>query len=167
MSARPDIASALDAGETLLWQGHPRPGRSVAPGARRRGALLLLATPVLLVAAGWIAIAEPHALLLRLVVYLLITTAALATYFALRVTVLDRRRARAHDARSAYAITDRRALAVAGPYRAAVPLGAGVRVKVSGDRLDISGPDGHVRFERLDDAGAARDILMARIGGTT
>lgn len=166
MTARPDITAALEAGETVLWRSYPRPGRAAAPGAAKLGILLFLATPGLLFLAGWIAIYYAQSLPPRLLVYLLITAAALCTYFALRVTLLDRRRARAHDARSIYAITDRRALVLAGPYRAEVQHAAAVEVRVSGDTVEISGPEGRLQFERLDDAAEARDILMARIGGT-
>ena len=56
------------------------------------------------------------------------------------MTLLDRRRARARDARTAYAITDRRVLALAGPYTAEVALGPGVSAEVKARRCDHRGP---------------------------
>jgi len=167
MSARPDIAATLDADETLLWQGHPKPGRTTSLRASALGASLYLATLALAVLAWWLEIFHGHVVAWRLVVYLLVAAAALCTYLALRLTLLDRRRARARDARTAYAITDRRALIVAGPYRAEVALGPEVTAKVSGAALEIEDAAARLRFERLDDAAAARDILMAATGGPT
>jgi len=166
MTARPDIAAQLAEGETLLWQGHPTPGRRVPLRASIAGIVFFAAAIGLVLLAGWVEIYHGHELAWRLAVYLMVTTAAFCTYLGLRLTVLDRRRARARDARTAYAITDRRALVLAGPYRADVALGPGVTVDHSGDTLVIGGSDSGVRFDRLDDAGAARDILMARTGGT-
>jgi hypothetical protein len=160
---RPDVNAALEAGEALVWQGHPRPGRRVARRAKLLGAALYAATFLLVVFAGWLEIFWGHVPQWRLVVYLLLATAAFCTYLGLRLTLLDRRRARARDAATAYAITKRRALVLAGPYRAEVRLAPGVTVQTRGDTLLVEGPETRLAFERVDDAAKARDILLARI----
>lgn len=165
MTDRPDIAAALDQGERLLWQGHPEPGRRVPVRATIYAILLSIAAFALLILSWYLALWHADAPQIRLLVFGLIGTAAFLTFLALRVTLLDRRRARARDRRTAYAITDRRALILAGPYRAEVPLGPGVRVRRFDDFVTVVGDDARLRFERLDDATAARDILVAQIEG--
>lgn len=167
MSDRPDIAAALAPGETLLWQGHPQPGRRVPVRATLIATALYAGTAVLLVIAWYLAIYRGDAPQTRLVAFGLIGTAAFLTYLGLRITLLDQRRTRARDSRTAYAVTDRRVLMLAGPYRAEVALGPGVSVSRSGDALTIIGPEARLRFERLDDAAHARDILLARMEGRT
>ncbi len=165
MSARPDIAAVLDADEALLWRGHPSAGRRSTAKATALGALFYVATIAFVILGWWVEIFRGHVPVWHLVVYAVIAAAAFTAYLGLRVTLLDRRRARARDARTAYAITDRRALAIAGPYRSEVRLGPEVTADLSGDLLLIDGPAAHLRFERLDDAARARDILNARIRG--
>ncbi|GGD37636.1 hypothetical protein [Sinisalibacter lacisalsi] len=165
MSGRPDPGAALEPGEALVWQGYPKPGRRAPARANLLGAALYVAALLLTVFAGWLEIYWGHVPQWRLVVYLLVSTAAFCTYLGLRFTLLDRRRARARDARTAYAITDRRALVLAGPYRAEVRLAPGVTVQTRGDTLLVEGPQARLAFERLDDAEMARDTLLARIEG--
>ena len=166
MTVRPDITTELAEGEDLLWQGHPKPGRPISRRATFAGVLLYTATILLLLFAWWLEIYKGHLPGVRLAVYGVIGTAAFLTFVGLRVTLLDRRRARARDARTAYAITDRRVLALAGPYRAEVALGAGLRAEVKAGGLTVDGPQTRLRLDRLRDAKAARDILLAQIGGT-
>jgi len=163
MSGRPDVNAALEAGEVLLWQGHPKPGRPVSFRANLLGAVLYLSAILLVLFAGWLEIYWGHMTQWRLMVYLLVSTAALTTYLGLRLTLLDRRRARARDAATAYAITDRRAFARAGPYHSEVGLGPQVSVQARGTTLIVEGPEARIAFERLDGAEQARDILLARI----
>lgn len=165
MSARPDITSALAADETVLWQGHPRPGRPVSLRANLFGVLSYLATIALALFAWWLEIYWGHEAHWRLAVYFVVASSAFFFYLGLRVTLLDRRRLRARDARTRYAITDRRALVLAGPYTAEVDLAPVVTATVRGDTLIIEGADATLRFERLDEAAEARDILLARTGG--
>lgn len=167
MSLRPDISAALGPGETLLWQGAPKPGR---PAPRRDSliaALLYLAAAAVLVFAWYLEIFWGHVPALHLAVFGLIGTAAFFTWLGLRLTVLNSRRARARDARTAFGITDRRAIVLIGPHTAALDLGPGMTAEATGDTLTISGPEGRLRFERLDDAGAARDTLTRQIEGQT
>lgn len=167
MSDRPEIAAALAPGETLLWQGFPQPGRRIPVRAAVFASIFFTATLLLLIFAWYLAIfkaAEPG---IRLIVYGLIGTAAFLTYLGLRLSLLDRRRARARDARTAYGVTTHRALVLAGPYTAEVALTPGAVVRRSGDSVTIEGKTNAVRFERLDDAPAARDILIAQIEGGT
>lgn len=164
MTQRPDIAAALTEGEQLLWQGHPKPGRPISRRANLIGTLLYAVSMALLLFAWWLAIYWGHVPAFRLSVYGVIGTAAFLTFVGLRVTVLDRRRARARDARTAYAITNRRALALTGPYTAEVALGPGVKAVVKAGGLNVEAPGAGLRFDRLRDAKAARDILVAAIG---
>ncbi|SMH48142.1 hypothetical protein SAMN05661107_1964 [Maritimibacter sp. HL-12] len=163
MTGHPDVSAVLDPGETLLWQGRPRPGRPISLRSKRLGAALFLGSLLLLFLALWLEIFLGHTPQWRLVVYLLVSTAAFCTYLGLRLTLLDRRRARARDAATVYAITDRRALVLAGPYRAEVGLGPEVSVQGQGATLFVEGPEARLAFERLDAAEQARDILLARI----
>lgn len=163
MSTRPVVSAALEAGEVLLWEGHPRPGRPASFRANVFGAALYACAFLLVLGAWWLEIFQGHMPQWRLVVYLLVSTAAFCTYLGLRLTLLNRRRARARDAATAYAITDRRALALAGPYHAEVGLGPEVSVRARGTTLVVEGPEARVAFERLDGAEQARDILLARI----
>jgi len=165
MSPRPDIATALDPGETLLWQGHPKKGRPMTSRAGTTGALLFLGAVVLLLLAGFLEIRFGYQPAVHLSIYGIIGTAAFLTYLGLHVTLLRRRRARARDARTAYGITNRRIVVRAGPYTADLPLGPEVRAEVAGGGLDITAPGTTLRLDRLDDADAAREILMAQIGG--
>lgn len=167
MTDCPEIARALEPGEKLLWQGHPEPGRRVPLRATLIAALLFFLTLVLLAFAWYLAIWHNDRQQIRLIAYGLIGSGAFFTYLGLRFTVLDRRRARARDKRTAYAITDRRALLVAGPYNAEVRLTPGVAVKRFGESVAIEGENARIRFERLDDATSARDILIAQIEGGT
>ena len=164
MTERPDIAAALAEGEELLWQGHPKPGRPVSSRANLIGVVLYSGTIVLLLFAWWLEIYWGYVPAFRLAVYGVIGTAAFLTFIGLRVTLLDRRRARARDKRTAYAITDRRVLALAGPYTAEVALGPEVRVDLKAGGVNVEGPDAKVRLDRLADAKAAQDILLAQIG---
>lgn len=164
MSGRPELTASLSEGETLLWQGHPRPGRQVSFRANLLGVMFYAATIALALFAWWLEIYWGHVPLWRLAVYFVVAVSAFSFYLGLRVTLLDRRRARARDARTAYAITDRRALVVAGPYKADIALDPGVSAEVRGDTLLIEGEAAKLRFERLDDAAKARDTLLARIG---
>lgn len=166
MNPRPDIAALLEPGEELLWTGHPSPGRPVPRHARRRAVLMFAATPALLLVAGYLAIYRGHLPGWNAAVLGLVTLAALLTWLGLRITVLDRRRARARDRHTAYAITTRRALAVTGPYAAEVPLAPGASVAQASAALEIKSANGRVQFERLDDAAAVRTILDARTEGT-
>ncbi len=164
MTKRPDIAAALDEGEQLLWQGHPKPGRPISHRANLIAVLFYTGTIALLLFAWWLEIYWGHIPAFRLSVYGVIGTAAFFTFVGLRVTVLDRRRARARDARTAYAITDRRVLALAGPYTAEVRLGPEVRAEVKAGGVNVDGGDTKLRLDRLQDAKAAHDILVAEIG---
>jgi hypothetical protein len=165
MSERPDITAELAAGETLLWQGHPKPGRPISPRANIIGALLYAATAALMLFAWWLAIYWGHLPAVRLAVYGVIGTAAFSTFVGLRLTLLDRRRARARDRRTAYGITDRRVLVLAGPYRSEVALAPGVRAEVKAGGINIEAPETKLRLDRLSDAKAAREIIMGQIGG--
>jgi len=167
MTERPDITKALAEGERLLWQGHPKPRRPISRRANLIGTLLYAGTIALLVFAWWLEIYWGHVPAFRLSVYGVIGTAAFLTFMGLRVTLLDRRRARARDARTAYAISDRRVLALAGPYTTEVKLGPGVKAVVKSGGLNVEGPEAKLRLDRLQDAKAARDILLAEIGGRT
>lgn len=174
MSARPEISTALNEGETLLWQGHPKPGRQTPFRASLFANLLYGVTMILGLIAWYLGVYQMHSPATKLIIYGLIATGTFATYWALKITWLNRRRARSRDARTAYAITDQRALTLAGPYAAEVPLaaGAGAEIVKIGKRgtlaqLVITGEKGTLTFDRLDDAGAARDILMAQTGSAT
>jgi len=167
MSARPEVAAALGAGETLLWQGQPEPGRRLPVRATAFAGLCFAATLLLLVLAWYLEIWWGHVARWHLAVFGVIGTAAFFTFLALRISLLDRRRARARDAHTAYAITNRRALVLAGPYRAEVPLGPGVGVSQTGDSVTILGSGQKLRFERLDDARTAQGILITQIEGRT
>lgn len=167
MSDRPDIAARLAPGERLLWQGQPQPGRRVPVRATIFATLYGLAAATLLLASWFLAIWHNDMPNVRLIVFALIAVAALLTFFALRLTLLDQRRARARDRRTAYAITSNRVLAVSGPYSSELTLGSQINVKRTGDTLTVSGPTETIRFERLDDARNAQDILAAQIGGVT
>jgi len=166
MSTRSHTPVTLAAGEVLLWQGRPRPGLPTAPGSKRLGVVLIGATLVLFLTAGWIEVFHARILPTRLLVYLMIVLAAFCSYLALRQLVLNRRRDRAHDARTAYAITSRRAVVLSGPYRTELPLGPDVEARKSGDSIALLGSGPTLWFERLDDADMVRDILVARTGGT-
>lgn len=167
MTTRPDIAADLEPGEKLLWQGHPEPGRRIPLRATITAAVFFIVTVVLLAVAWYFAIRHGSSTQTRLVAYGLIGSAAFFTFLGLRVSLLDLRRARARDRRTAYAITDRRALLVAGPYNSEVRLIPGVAVKRFDDSVTIEGETARIRFERLDAAAAARDILIAQIEGGT
>lgn len=164
MSQRPDIAAALSEGETLLWQGHPKRGRPVSHRGNILGALFFGLSLGLMVFAWWLAIYWGHLAVWRLAVYGVIGTAAFLMFVSLRVTFLDRRRARSRDARTAYAITDRRVMALAGPYRAEIPLGPDVQATHRAGGVDIARADSRIRFDRLADAKQAHDILTSEIG---
>jgi hypothetical protein len=165
MSDRPDIAAALEPGETLLWRGFPQPGRRIPVRATVFAAIYAAATLILLLFAWYLEVWWGHVPQWHLMVFGLIGTAAFFAFLALRVSLLDRRRARARDRRTAYGITDRRALALAGPYRSEVRLVPGVTVKRFADSVTVEGETARLRFERLDDAGAARNILASQIEG--
>ncbi len=165
MSKRPDITERLEAGEVLVWQGHPKPGRRAPPRVVGYAALLVFGSFALLLMAGWVELFQTPSPAWRLMVYLLVASASFLTYFALRITVLKTRRDRARDARTAYAITDRRALTLSGPYAAELPLGPDMRADLTGDRLIIQSGADTLRFDRLTDAPAAHDILMRQIQG--
>ncbi|HCQ64893.1 MAG TPA: hypothetical protein DIU07_06875 [Rhodobacteraceae bacterium] len=165
MSERPDITAALAEGEQLRWQGHPKPGRPVSHRASLIGVLFYSGTIALLLFAWWLEIYKGHLPGVRLSIYGVIGTAAFLAFVGLRVTLLDRRRARARDARTAYAITDRRVLALAGPYTAEVSLGPGVRAELKAGGVNVEGPGAKIRLDRLKDAKAAQGILLAEIGG--
>ncbi|GKY86300.1 hypothetical protein [Sinisalibacter aestuarii] len=165
MSARPDIAAQLAPGEALLWSGHPRPGRRVPLKATAFAAALFTATLLLAVLSWYVAIFRGHLPGSRPLVLGILTLAALFTYAGLRLTVLDRRRARARDGRTAYGITPRRALALTGPYLTELALRPGVAVSLRGGTVIVSDEDATLRFERLDDGAAARDILIRQIEG--
>ena len=164
MSERPDITAALAEGEKLLWQGHPKPGRPISHRASLIGVLFYTATIALLLFAWWLEIYKGHLPGVRLSLYGLIGTAAFFAFVGLRITLLDRRRARARDARTAYGITDRRVLALAGPYTAEVALGPGVRAVIKAGGVNVEGQGAKIRLDRLKDAKAAHDILVAEIG---
>ncbi len=169
MSTRPDPATlldeGLDEGETLLWQGQPKPGRPVPRRAALIAVLLYLATFALFGFAWWLALIKGNLPGVKLAVYGMIGTAAFCTFVGLRLTLLNRRRARARDAATRYAITDRRVLAMAGPYRTEVALDDAVDVRKSGNAVIVTTPGTRLHLDRLDDAAAAYDILQARIGG--
>ncbi len=167
MTERPDIQADLAEGETLLWQGHPKPGRPVSRRANLTAVLLYSATIAFLLFSWWLEIYKGHLPGVRLVIYGLIGTAAFTTFIGLRVTLLDRRRARARDARTAYAITDRRVLARAGPYMAEVGLGPGVRAEIRMGGVNVVGPEARLRLDRIADPKTAHDILVAEIEGTS
>lgn len=167
MTTRPDITLSLAEGEQLLWQGHPKPGRPISARANLIGALLYALAIGLLLFAWWLEIYKGHLQGVRLSIYGIIGTAAFLTFVGLRVTVLDRRRARARDARTAYGITNRRVLVLAGPYTAEVSLGPEVRAKVKAGGVNVEGPEARIRLDRLSDAKAAHEILMAEIGRQT
>lgn len=167
MRGRPDIAAALGPGETLLWQGAPKPGRPAPIRARTVAALLYAGTTALAAFAWYLEIFWGHVPAFHLAVFGVIGAAAFLTWLGLRLTVLNSRRARARDARTAYGISDRRALTLAGPYTAALPIGPDLGVEAQGGTLILTGPEGRLCFERLDDAAAARDILMRQIEGQT
>lgn len=164
MSDRPDIAAALAPGEQLLWQGAPKRGRPTPLRATLIASLLYLATLILLLVAWYVEVFHGQNAEMHLVSYGLVGSAAFATFLGLRLSLLDRRRARARDARTAYGITDKRALALAGPYESAVPLTPGLTAEAKGSTLTITGPGGQLRFERLTDAAEARKILLQQIG---
>lgn len=164
---RPVIAEALEEGETLLWQGHPKPRRPISARANLIGTLFYSASALVLLTAYFVGLYFGHIQVYRLAIYLLIGTAAFLTYLGLKVTLLDRRRARARDKRTAYGITDRRVLALAGPYRAEVALGPELTAEVKRGGLDVAGPDAKLRLDRLADAKAAHEILIGVIEGTT
>ena len=164
MSRRPDINAALAPGEALLWQGAPKPGRPTPARANLIAALLYALTIGLAGAAWYVEVFRLSGPGTHLAAYGLVGSAAFATYMGLRISVLDRRRARARDARTAHAITDRRALTLSGPYKAELVLGPGLRAELAGGTLTLTGPDGRLRFERLADADAARAILLNQIG---
>lgn len=175
MSARPDIDTLLQPGETLLWQGHPMRGRPTAGRANLLASLAYVLTFACGLTAWYFGIYRFYEPGTKLIVYALIATAAFATYWGLRITWLATRRARARDARTAYAITDRRALTLAGPYDAEVALGPTVTVTLREiprsrgklSQLVITGDKGALTFDRLADAAAARDTLMAQIRSAT
>lgn len=161
MSPRPDIATALDREEHLLWQGHPKPGRPISARANLMGLLFYLATVALLLSAWWLEIYKGHLPGVRLAIYGLIGTAAFFTFVGLRVTLLDRRRARARDARTAYGITERRVIVLAGPYRTEIARTPEMTTSLRGNGIDIAGPDGKIRLDRLADAKSALAILTS------
>lgn len=165
MTTRPDIAAELEPGEKLLWQGHPEPGRRIPLRATITASAFFFVTVVLLVVAWYLAIRLGSTTQTRLIAYGLIGSAAFFTFLGLRVSLLDLRRARARDRRTTYAITDRRALLIAGPYNTEVRLVSGVAVKRFDDSVTVEGETARIRFERLDDAATARDILIAQIEG--
>ncbi|PIE08189.1 MAG: hypothetical protein CSA74_03130 [Rhodobacterales bacterium] len=160
----PDLAAILAEGERILWQGQPKPGRPISPRATLTSVLLYLAAFVLFAFAWWLELFKGHLPGVRLAIYGIIGSAAFCTYMGLRLTLLDRRRARARDAATRYAITDRRVLVLAGPYRAEVPLTDDVQTEQDGDTVTVSAPGTRIRLERLDDAKAAHGILLSRIG---
>lgn len=164
MSERPDIAATLAEGERLLWQGHPKPGRPTSARSALLGILFYSATTALMLFAWWLEIYKGHLPGVRLAIYGVIGTAAFFTFIGLRVTLLDRRRARARDARTSYAITDRRVLALAGPYTAEIDLGPDVRAEVKAGGVNVEAPEAKIRLDRLADPKAAHDILVAEIG---
>lgn len=166
MSNRPDIATRLVEEEDLLWQGHPTPGRKTSRQALTRALLLGLLSLVLFLAAMALALFKGNLQVWLLTSYGLIATAAFLTYLALRMTLLDTRRARARDARTSYGITTSRALTLSGPYAAELALEPAMRTEIEGDRLTIFSGADSLRFDRLDDAPTARDILLRQIGGT-
>ncbi len=165
MSGRPDISTALEEGEVLLWQGHPKRGRPISRRASLIGVLFYTGTIALLLFAWWLEIYKGHLPGVRLFLYGVIGTAAFFTFVGLRITLLDRRRARARDARTVYGITNRRVLALAGPYAAEVPLRPGVRAEIKAGGVNVEGSGAKIRLDRLKDAKAAHDILVAEIGG--
>lgn len=160
---RPNIIEALDDGETLIWQGHPKPGRPIPARANLIAILLYSGTIILLLTAYFLGLYKGHVQVFRLAIYGLIGAAAFLTYMGLKVTLFDRRRARSRDKRTAYAITDRRVVALAGPYRSEIKLSPGVRANVKAGGLDIAGPNAELRLDRLDDPSAVREILLREI----
>lgn len=167
MNTRPDIAARLAPEEVLLWQGQPEPGRRVPLRATIIAAVFGTITAVLLLMSWFLAIWHSDMPNVRAIVFALIAAAALLSFFTLRLTLLDRRRARARDKRTAYAITDRRALVLAGPYLTEVALGPETEIKRLGDTLRISQGETSLHFERLSDARAAQRLLAARLEGKT
>ena len=85
----------------------------------------------------------------------------------LKLTLLDRRYARSRDRRTAYAITDRRVLSLAGPYRTEVALGPALSAEIRSGGLDIAAGETRLRLDRLDDAKAVREILLGAIADRT
>ncbi|MEZ5721699.1 MAG: hypothetical protein R3D59_08530 [Paracoccaceae bacterium] len=165
MSDRPDIASRLHEGENLLWQGHPKPGRRISTRAGAIGALFYAAAMALLLFAWWLEIYWGHVPTWHLAVYGVIGTAAFCTFVGLRITLLDRRRARSRDARTAYAITDRRVLALFGPYITEIALGPEVHTELAGGGVNVEKGGASIRFERLSDAKSVHGILLDALGG--
>ncbi|MCB1336678.1 MAG: hypothetical protein KDK10_04180 [Maritimibacter sp.] len=164
---RPDISKALEAGESLVWQGHPKPGRPISRRANLIAFLLYSATILLLLIAYFLGIYRGHIETVRLLIYGLIGTAAFLTYMGLKLTLLDRRYARSRDRRTAYAITDRRVLSLAGPYRTEVALGPALSAEIRSGGLDIAAGETRLRLDRLDDAKAVREILLGAIADRT
>lgn len=163
MSRGADITDALAPGETLLWSGGPRPGRRMPRKAARIAIALYAATAGLMGIAWYLALAKGGGNGWQVVVLVLVALSALLTTLGLRITLLDQRRARSRDRNIGYAVTSERALVIARPYRSEVRLGPETSVTMDGGVITVSGGGKTVRFERLDDAPAVRDILLARI----
>lgn len=167
MSRRPDVATALEEGETLLWQGAPKRGRPTPLRANLIAAGLYALTLALAGLAWYVAVFRTTGPAMQLLSYALVAAAAFSTFMALRITLLDTRRVRARDAHTAYGITDRRVLSLAGPHSVEMRLEPGLKLALTGDRLEVSNAKGTLRLDRLSDAEAARDILQTRIGALT
>ena len=165
MSDRPDIAAHLHPGEDLLWQGHPKPGRRISTRANTVGALFYAAAMALLLFAWWLEIYWGHVPAFHLAVYGVIGTAAFCTFVGLRITLLDRRRARSRDARTAYAITDKRVLALFGPYKTETALGPETHTELAGGGINVEAGGSSIRFERLSEPKATYAILTEALGG--
>lgn len=161
------LTDELEPGETLLWQGQPLPGRGVARNGWRWFWLMVLAALTLFLMAIGLMIFLPLQSPLALLPMPLVGLSSFATFLALKVSVLDRRRARARDRVTRFGLTERRALARVGPYRFEIPLSSGTEITYREDELGalIFAAEGHdpLSFDRLMDARAAKDIATAQI----
>lgn len=161
------LTNELEPGETLLWQGQPAAGRGVSSNGWRWFWLMVLAAVTLFLMAIGLMIWLPLESSLAALPMPLVALSAFATFLALKVSVLDRRRARARDRVTRFGLTERRALARIGPYRFEIPLSPATKITYREDELgalifQAEGCD-PLSFDRLEDARAAKDIATAQI----
>ncbi|MGH1367835.1 MAG: hypothetical protein ACRBCL_04405 [Maritimibacter sp.] len=165
--ARKTINDLLETGETLLWEGAPAPGRAVS----RNGWIWLGAMGVTTVTFFMAALALmtviPTGSPLTFAPFGLVVMAAFATFVGLNMTYLERRRARARDGATRFALTDQRALSLIGPYDFALPLSRDTEIEYRDGPLGAlilrNTETDALSFDRLLDGDIAQKIASAQI----
>lgn len=165
--ARKTINDLLETGETLLWEAAPAPGRPVNRNGWRWLAVMLVTALTCFLAALAMMVVIPVGSVLAYFPMALVVAAAFATLMGLNATILERRRARARDRATRFAVTNLRALSLIGPYDFTLPLSRGTKIEYREGELGaiiMTNDDGQtLSFDRLIDAEAAQTQIAAQI----